>query len=263
MSLYFFKPVTPGLRGKVKILNNLFKGKVLNNFSKNLHFNSGRNNLGRITVRHKGGRRKRKYRFIDFFRSDIDLYGKVIRKEYDPNRNSNILLISYFNGIKSYIISPKNIKIDDILVSSFKPVLDSSYNIGDSNIIKNIPNGFKIHCLESFPGSGSRYSRSAGSYCTIISKNNFSANILLKSGKIKKFNLNCRATIGEVGNNEHNLIKKGKAGVSRLMGIRPTVRGVAMNPIDHPHGGGEGKTSGGRDPVSPWGIPTKGYKTKI
>lgn len=259
MNLYVFKPTTPGVRGKTKILNKLFKGRVIKKFSKKLNYSAGRNNLGRITVRHKGGRCKRKYRIIDFFRSDINLYGKVVREEYDPNRNSNILLINYFNGSKSYIISPKNIKIKDILVSSF----NSSLNIGNSNIIKNIPNGLKIHCLENYPGSGAKYSRSSGSYCTIISKNNFSANILLKSGKIKKFNLNCRATIGEVGNDKYNLIKKGKAGVSRLMGIRPTVRGVAMNPVDHPHGGGEGKTSGGRDPVSPWGIPTKGYKTKI
>lgn len=259
MNLYVFKPVTSGLRGKIKLLNKLSKCKVLNRFCKSLNYHAGRNNLGRITVRHKGGRCKRRYRVIDFFRSNSGLYGKVVREEYDPNRNSNILLINYFNGEKSYIISPKNIKIKDILVSS----LDSPLNIGNSNIIKNIPNGFKIHCLESFPGSGAKYSRSSGSYCTIISKNNSSVNILLKSGKIKKFNLNCKATIGEVGNNDYNLIKKGKAGVNRLLGIRPTVRGVAMNPVDHPHGGGEGKTSGGRDPVSPWGIPTKGYKTKI
>lgn len=259
MNLYFYKPITPGFRGKSKILINLYKGRPLNKLSKNLKYNAGRNNIGRITVRHKGGRCKRIYRFLDIYRSILDLPGRVIRKEYDPNRNCNILLICYSNGLKNYIVSPKNIKLNNIIISSN----NSSINIGNSNILKNIPIGTKIHCLESYPNSGAKYARSSGSYCTLISKDNFYSKILLKSGEIKKFNLNCRATIGEVGNEGFNLIKKGKAGVNRLKGIRPTVRGVAMNPFDHPHGGGEGKTSGGRDPVTPWGKPTKGYKTRL
>ncbi|ASS47032.1 50S ribosomal protein L2p (L8e) [Candidatus Nasuia deltocephalinicola] len=262
MSLFFYKPITPGLRGKSKLINNFYKFTISKKFYKIINYKAGRNNLGHITVRHKGGRCKRKYRILDFYRSYLNLKAKVLRIEYDPYRNSNILFISYFNGKKSYIISPKNIKINNVIISSKDCFSKDSLNIGNSFLLNNIPEGTKIHCLENYPGGGAKYSRSSGSFCILISKNNNYANVLLKSGKMKKFNLNCRATIGEVGNEKYNLIKKGKAGVNRLKGIRPTVRGVAMNPVDHPHGGGEGKTSGGRDPVSPWGLPSKGFKTK-
>lgn len=247
MSLFYFKPITPGLRGKSKLFCNFYKGNINKCFYKILKYRAGRNNLGHITVRHKGGKCKRKYRLLDFFRSKEDLYAKVLRVEYDPYRNSNILFIKYFNGKKDYIISPKNININSIIISSKNCPL----TIGNSLIVKNIPEGTKIHCVEKIPLGGAKYSRSAGSFCILISKTFKYANILLKSGKMKKINLNCKATVGEVGNEKYNLIKKGKAGVNRLKGVRPTVRGVAMNPVDHPHGGGEGRTSGGRDPVSP------------
>ncbi|WP_259286100.1 50S ribosomal protein L2 [Candidatus Nasuia deltocephalinicola] len=259
MVLFRFKPVTSGLRNKVKILNNLYKFKHFKKNSKILKFNAGRNNKGVISVRHRGGRLKRKYRYIDFFRNKDDISGIVERIEYDPNRNSNLSLILYSDGERRYIISPKNLFISNIIISGpYSPL-----KIGNTLHLKNIPLGVKIHCVESTPGNGAVYSRSAGSYCVVISNYFNFVIVMLRSGLLKKLSFMCRATIGEVGNSEHFLIKLGKAGCKRNFGIRPTVRGVAMNPVDHPHGGGEGKSSGGRDPVTPWGKLLKPLKKNV
>ncbi|WP_259288829.1 50S ribosomal protein L2 [Candidatus Nasuia deltocephalinicola] len=259
MVLFKFKPVTSGSRNKIKIFNDLYKFKFFKKNSKILKFNAGRNNRGVISVRHLGGRLKRKYRYVDFFRNKDNILGVVERIEYDPNRNSNLSLILYSDGERRYIISPKNLFISNTVISG----IYSPLKIGNNLYLKYIPLGIKIHCVESRPGGGAVYSRSAGSYCTIISGSLNFVVIMLKSGLIKKINFMCRATIGEVGNSEHFLIKLGKAGSKRRLGIRPTVRGVAMNPIDHPHGGGEGKSSGGRDPVSPWGRLSKPLKKNV
>ncbi|AGS33179.1 50S ribosomal subunit protein L2 [Candidatus Nasuia deltocephalinicola str. NAS-ALF] len=259
MSLFHFKPTTPGLRNKIKLFNNLYKGNSIKKLCKNIISKSGRNNDGRITIRHKGGRLKRYYRFIDFFRNKLDIIGKVERIEYDPNRNSNISLILYNDGERRYIISPKNLNIGDFIISAN----NSKIKVGNNLLLKNIPNGVKIHCIEKTPGSGGVFARSAGSYATVYSKDLKNVTIILNSGKYKTLNNFCKATIGEVGNADHFNIKFGKAGSKRILGIRPTVRGVAMNPVDHPHGGGEGKTSGGRDPVSPWGKLSKSFKKHV
>ncbi|WP_259286269.1 50S ribosomal protein L2 [Candidatus Nasuia deltocephalinicola] len=259
MILFKFKPTTPGTRNKIKVFNNLYKFKFFKKNSKILRSNSGRNNKGVISVRHKGGRLKRKYRYVDFFRNKDNILGIVERIEYDPNRNSNILLILYSDGERRYIISPKNLFISNTVISGiFSPL-----KIGNAMCLKYIPLGLKIHCIESKPGKGAVYSRAAGSYCVIVSNFFYTVIIMLNSGLLKKLNSMCRATIGEVGNSEYFLTKFGKAGSRRLQGIRPTVRGVAMNPVDHPHGGGEGKSSGGRDPVSPWGKISKPLKKNV
>ncbi|WP_259289090.1 50S ribosomal protein L2 [Candidatus Nasuia deltocephalinicola] len=259
MVLFKFKPKTSGTRNKVKIFNNLYKFKFFKKNSKILKSSAGRNNKGTISVRHIGGRFKRKYRYVDFFRNKDNILGIVERVEYDPNRNSNISLILYSDGERRYIISPKNLFISNTVISSFQTPL----KIGNTLCLKYIPLGIKIHCVESKPGKGGTYSRAAGSYCIIISNFYDNVIIMLKSGLLKKISFMCRATIGEVGNSEHFLIRLGKAGCKRHLGIRPTVRGVAMNPVDHPHGGGEGKSSGGRDPVSPWGRLSKPLKKNV
>lgn len=258
MILYNYKPVTPGLRGKIKIVNNLYKGKILKKNIKKIIFNAGRNNKGRITVRHKGGKRKRNYRFIDFFRNKEYIVGRIERFEYDPFRSSNIALIVYFDGERRYIIAPKNVSIGDQIVAGD----DVPINIGNYLPLRNIPIGTKIHCLENKAGKGMKIARSSGNYCTILSKSKKTVVVSTPSLSYITLDHNCRAVIGEVGNEEHFLINYGKAGAKRMRGIRPTVRGVAMNPVDHPHGGGEGKTSGGRDPVSPWGKISKVLKKK-
>ncbi|BAW80032.1 50S ribosomal protein L2 [Candidatus Nitrosoglobus terrae] len=218
----------------------------------------GRNNQGRITVRHRGGGHKRLYRVIDFNRDKIDISGYVERLEYDPNRSAHIALISYSDGEKRYIIAPKTIKMGDIVVSGQEvPIRD-----GNCLPLRNIPIGALIHCIELKPGKGAQLARSAGASCQLVAREDRYVTLRLRSGEMRKVLPECRATIGEVGNDEHGLCSLGKAGVKRWQGKRPTVRGVAMNPVDHPHGGGEGRTSGGRHPVSPWGIPTKGYKTR-
>ncbi len=259
MVLFKFKPVTSGTRNKIKIFNNLYKFKFFKKNSKILKSGGGRNNKGVISVRHIGGKSKRKYRYIDFFRNKDNIFGVVERIEYDPNRNSNILLILYSDGERRYIISPKNLFISDTIISGYTTPL----KIGNTLCLKYIPLGIKIHCVESKPGGGGIYSRAAGSYCVVVSSLYNTVIIMLKSGLLKKINFMCRATIGEVGNSEHFLIKLGKAGCKRHLGVRPTVRGVAMNPVDHPHGGGEGKSSGGRDPVSPWGKLSKPLKKDV
>ncbi|BEH03947.1 50S ribosomal subunit protein L2 [Candidatus Nasuia deltocephalinicola] len=258
MNLFKFKPTSPGVRNKIKLVNNLYKYKSFKFLKKSIKFKSGRNNTGSITIRHKGGRSKRFYRYLDVFRNKINIFGIIEKIEYDPNRNSNIFLILYSDGERRYIIACKNINIGEIIISSF----EAPIKIGNTLILKNIPLGTKIHCVEIKPGMGGKIARSAGCYCLLHFKSFEYVSIYLKSGLIINLNPYCRATIGEVGNSEHILIKKGKAGSKRNLGIRPTVRGVAMNPVDHPHGGGEGKTSGGRDPVSIWGKYCKSFKKK-
>ncbi len=259
MSLIKSKPTSPGRRFRVKIKDDtLYKGKPFAGLTQKSKRSGGRNNQGRITTRHIGGGHKRKYRIIDFKRDKDNINAKVERLEYDPNRNANIALLLYSDGERRYIIAPKNLKAGDLVVSG----KDSAINVGNSLPLKNIPVGTQVHCIEMKPGKGAQIARSAGTVAQIAALEGEYATLKLKSGEMRKINSDCRATIGEVGNSEYNLQSYGKAGAKRWLGIRPTVRGVAMNPIDHPHGGGEGKTSGGRDPVSPWGTPTKGYKTR-
>ena len=259
MSLIKSKPTSPGRRFRVKIKDeSRYKGKPFPGLTQKSKKSGGRNNQGRITTRHIGGGHKRKYRIIDFKRDKDDINAKVERLEYDPNRNANIALLLYSDGERRYIIAPKNLKAGDFVISG----KDSAINVGNSLPLKNIPVGTQVHCIEMKPGKGAQIARSAGTVAQIAAIEGEYATLKLKSGEMRKINSNCRATVGEVGNSEYNLQSYGKAGAKRWLGIRPTVRGVAMNPIDHPHGGGEGKTSGGRDPVSPWGTPTKGYKTR-
>jgi large subunit ribosomal protein L2 len=218
----------------------------------------GRNNAGRITTRHIGGGHKQHYRIIDFKRNKDNIPAKVERIEYDPNRSAYIALLLYNDGERRYIIAPKNLKVNDQVVSGEK----ASVNVGNTLVLKDIPVGTILHCVELKPGKGAQLARSAGTYVQFVAKEGQYATLRLKSGEVRKVLTECRATIGEVSNQEHSLKSFGKAGAKRWIGVRPTVRGVAMNPIDHPHGGGEGKTSGGRHPVSPWGVPTKGYRTR-
>ena len=259
MSLIKSKPTSPGRRFRIKISNpELYKGKPCSSLGQKSKKTGGRNNQGRITTRHIGGGHKKRYRIIDFKRDKDNVAAKVERLEYDPNRNANIALLLYIDGERRYIIAPKNLKQGDSVMSG----KDSSITIGNSLPIKNIPIGTQIHCIEMKPGKGAQIARSAGTVAQIVAIEGDYATVKLRSGEMRKIFSTCKATIGEVGNSEYNLQSFGKAGAKRWLGVRPTVRGVAMNPVDHPHGGGEGKTSGGRHPVSPWGTPTKGYKTR-
>ena len=218
----------------------------------------GRNNNGRITTRHRGGGHKQKYRLIDFKRSKDGIPAVVERIEYDPNRSANIALLKYADGERRYIIAPKGVSAGDRLVSGS----EAPIRAGNALPLRNIPVGSVVHCIELKPGKGAQIARSAGAAVQFVAKEGDYATIRLRSGEMRKVHVDCRATLGEVGNSEHNLTSIGKAGAVRWRGVRPTVRGVAMNPVDHPHGGGEGRTSGGRHPVSPWGTPTKGFKTR-
>lgn len=218
----------------------------------------GRNAQGRITVRHQGGGHKQLYRIIDFKRNKDGVSGIVERLEYDPNRTAYIALVLYKDGERRYIIAPKDLKAGDTVVSGH----DAPIKVGNTLPIRNIPVGSTIHCVELKPGKGAQIARSAGASMQLVAREGEYATVRLRSGEMRKILAECRATIGEVSNSEHNLRSLGKAGAVRWRGKRPTVRGVAMNPVDHPHGGGEGRTSGGRHPVSPWGTPTKGYKTR-
>jgi len=259
VSLIKSKPTSPGRRFRIKISNpELYKGKPCSSLIQKSKKTGGRNNQGRITTRHIGGGHKKRYRIIDFKRDKDNIAAKVERLEYDPNRNANIALLLYIDGERRYIIAPKNLKTGDSVVSG----KDSSITIGNSLPMKNIPVGTQVHCIEMKPGKGAQIARSAGTVAQIAAIEGDYVTVRLRSGEMRKIFSSCKATIGEVGNSEHNLQSFGKAGAKRWLGVRPTVRGVAMNPIDHPHGGGEGKTSGGRHPVSPWGTPTKGYKTR-
>ena len=259
MALIRSKPTSPGRRFRVKVSNpELHKGKPCESLIAKLSKTGGRNNKGRITTRHIGGGHKRSYRIIDFKRDKDNIAAKVERLEYDPNRNANIALLLYIDGERRYIIAPKNLNAGDSVMSG----KDSDISVGNSLPMENIPVGTQVHCIEMKPGKGAQIARSAGTVAQIAAIDGDYVTVKLRSGEMRKIFSKCKATIGEVGNSEYSLQSHGKAGAKRWLGVRPTVRGVAMNPIDHPHGGGEGKTSGGRHPVSPWGTPTKGYKTR-
>lgn len=259
MALVKSKPTSPGRRGQVKVVHkDIHKGKPHKALTRKLSKSGGRNNYGRITVRHIGGGAKSHYRVIDFKRNKDSIPAKVERIEYDPNRSALIALLLYKDGERSYIIAPDGLKAGSEVVSG-----DSSpIAVGNCLPLKNIPLGTVIHCVELKPGKGAQLLRSAGCSGQLVAKEGTYATLRLRSGEMRKVLLTCRAVVGVVSNSEHSLRSLGKAGATRWRGVRPTVRGVAMNPVDHPHGGGEGRTSGGRHPVSPWGVPTKGYKTR-
>jgi large subunit ribosomal protein L2 len=253
------KPTSPGRRGLVKVVHsNLHKGKPVRSLVETLPKTGGRNNMGRITVRHIGGGVRSKYRIIDWKRQKDHIEATVERLEYDPNRTALIALVLYKDGERRYIIAPANLKAGDTISSGEQAPIA----VGNCLPLKNIPVGTVIHAVELKPGKGAQLLRSAGASGQLIAKEGAFATIRLRSGEMRKVHTTCRAVVGEVSNSEHNLRSLGKAGATRWRGVRPTVRGVAMNPVDHPHGGGEGRTSGGRHPVSPWGVPTKGYKTR-
>ena len=253
------KPTSPGRRGLIKVVNpELHKGRSHRTLTVAKKRTSARNNQGRITVRRRGGGHKHHYRIIDFKRDKLDVFGKVERIEYDPNRTAHIALIVYADGERRYIIAPKGLVEGAEIVSS----VSAPIKPGNCMPLTNIPIGAMIHCIELRPGKGAQLVRSAGASAQLVARELDYALLKIRSGEIRRVLLTCFACIGEVSNSEHNLRSLGKAGASRWRGIRPTVRGVAMNPVDHPHGGGEGRTSGGRHPVSPNGIPTKGYKTR-
>jgi large subunit ribosomal protein L2 len=236
----------------------LHKGQPYRGLVEKKNKNGGRNNQGRITTRHIGGGHKQQYRIVDFKRDKTGIPGVVERLEYDPNRTANLVLIKYLDGERRYIIAPKGLAIgDDVISNNTAPIQP-----GNCMPMKNIPVGTQIHCIELKPGKGAQMIRSAGGSAQLVAKEGVYVTVRLRSGEMRKVHFDCKAVIGEVGNSEHSLASLGKAGASRWRGVRPTVRGVAMNPVDHPHGGGEGRTSGGRHPVSPWGQPTKGYKTR-
>ena len=254
-----FKPTSPSLREMVVATRDLTKGtKPLKKLLSRKMSKAGRNNQGRITTRHHGGGVKQKYREIDFKRNKVDIPAKISAIVYDPNRTCNIALIVYADGVKTYILAPVGLNVGDSIISS-----DSAdIKAGNSKLLRDIPVGTLVHNVELKPGAGGQMARSAGAYAQLMAKEGDYVMIRLPSGELRKVKSDCRATIGQVGRIEHELEKVGKAGKNRHRGIRPAVRGVVMNPVDHPHGGGEGRTSGGRHPVSPWGLPTRGYKTR-
>jgi len=259
MALVKCKPTSPGRRHVIKVVNaDLFKGKPYAPLLEKKSKSGGRNNNGRITTRHIGGGHKQHYRVIDFKRNKDGIPAVVECLEYDPNRTSNIALLRYADGERRYIIASKGMKAGDQIVSGAEAPIQS----GNCMPLRNIPLGSVVHCVEMKAGKGAQIARSAGAYVQLVAREGDYATLRLRSGEIRKIRTECRATFGEVGNSEHSLRSLGKAGASRWRGVRPTVRGVAMNPVDHPHGGGEGRTSGGRHPVSPWGTPTKGHKTR-
>jgi large subunit ribosomal protein L2 len=259
MAIVKSKPTSPGSRFVVRIKNDeLHKGKPFAPLLSKNSKSGGRNNQGRITTRHIGGGHRQHYRNIDFKRNKVDIPAVVERLEYDPNRTANIALVLFRDGERRYIIAPKGLVVgQEILSSETVPVKP-----GNCMPLRNIPMGTTVHCVELKPGKGAQVARSAGTSVQLVARDGAHATIRMRSGEMRKVMADCRAVIGEVSNSEHNLASLGKAGASRWRGVRPTVRGVVMNPVDHPHGGGEGRTSGGRHPVSPWGMPTKGYKTR-
>ncbi len=259
MALVKVKPTSPGRRAVVKVVTpDLYKGRPLAALVESQSKNAGRNNSGRITVRHQGGGHKQHYRVIDFRRNKDGIPAKVERIEYDPNRTAHIALLCYADGERRYIVAPKGLVVGQQLLNGS----DAPIKAGNTLPLRNIPVGTTIHCIEMKPGKGAQLARSAGTSVQLLAREGSYAQLRLRSGEIRRVHVDCRATIGEVSNEENSLRSIGKAGANRWRGIRPTVRGVAMNPIDHPHGGGEGKTAAGRDPVSPWGTPTKGYRTR-
>jgi large subunit ribosomal protein L2 len=236
----------------------LFKGRPFDALVEAQNKTAGRNNNGHITTRHRGGGHKQHYRIIDFRRDKDGIAAKVERIEYDPNRSAHIALLCYADGERRYIIAPKGVAVGQSLMSG----AEAPIRPGNALPLRNIPVGSTIHCIEMLPGKGAQLARSAGGSAQLLAREGTYAQVRLRSGEIRRVHIECRATIGEVGNEEHNLRQFGKAGAIRWRGIRPTVRGVAMNPIDHPHGGGEGRTGEAQAPVSPWGTPTKGFKTR-
>ncbi len=259
MALVKMKPTTPGQRGQVRLVNaHLYKGRPVDALTSSMSKSAGRNNNGHITVRHHGGGHKQQYRMIDFRRDKDGIPAKVERLEYDPNRTAHIALLCYADGERRYIIAPRGVEVGTTLISG----AEAPIKPGNALPIRNIPVGTTIHCIEMLPGKGAQMARTAGASVQLLAREGTYAQLRLRSGEIRKAHIECRATIGEVGNGEHSLRQIGKAGANRWRGIRPTVRGVVMNPVDHPHGGGEGKTAAGRDPVSPWGTKTKGYRTR-
>lgn len=259
MALVKVKPTSAGRRAVVKVVNpNLHKGKPYAGLVEKQNSKAGRNNHGHVTTRHQGGGHKQHYRIVDFRRNKDGIPAKVERLEYDPNRSANIALLVYADGERRYIIAPKGLTVGAQLISGSEAPIKA----GNTLPLRNIPVGTTIHCVEMVPGKGAQLARAAGTSVQLLAREGSYAQLRLRSGEIRRVHVECRATIGEVGNEENNLRSIGKAGAQRWRGIRPTVRGVAMNPIDHPHGGGEGKTAAGRDPVSPWGTPTKGYRTR-
>ena len=256
MAVVKVKPTSPGRRAVVKVVHkHLHKGKPEASLLEPQMQNAGRNNNGHITIRHKGGGHKHHYRVVDFKRIKDGIPAKVERIEYDPNRTAHIALLCYADGERRYIIAPRGVAVGSELQSG----IDAGIKPGNCLPLRNIPVGTTVHCVEMQPGRGAQLARSAGAAVQVLAREGIHAQLRLRSGEIRKVHVDCRATIGEVGNEEHNLRSIGKAGANRWRGIRPTVRGICMNPVDHPHGG---RSNGGGHPVSPWGTPAKGYKTR-
>ena len=259
MAVQKSKPTSAGRRFVVGVRTpDLHKGDPHGPLLDSKHRSGGRNNQGRITVRHHGGGHKKRYRVVDFKRNKDGIAGKVERLEYDPNRSAHLALILYKDGERRYIIAPKGLGVGDTVMSGSEAPIKT----GNALPLGSIPVGSVVHCIEMKPGKGAQLVRSAGGSAQLAAREGRYATLRLRSGEMRRIHVDCRATMGEVGHDEHNLRKLGKAGATRWRGVRPTVRGVAMNPVDHPHGGGEGRSSGGRHPVTPWGVPTKGYKTR-
>ncbi|MFY0992176.1 50S ribosomal protein L2 [Halomonas sp. C05BenzN] len=259
MAIVKTKPTSAGRRHVVKIVGEaLYKGRPYAPLLEKQSRSGGRNNNGRITTRHVGGGHRQHYRIIDFKRTKDGIPAVVERLEYDPNRSAHIALLKYLDGERRYIIAPRGVSAGDRLESG----VNAAIRKGNALPLRNIPLGSTVHCIELKPGKGAQLARSAGTSAQLVAREGNYATLRLRSGEMRKVLAECRATLGEVSNSEHSLRQLGKAGAKRWRGVRPTVRGVAMNPVDHPHGGGEGRTSGGRHPVTPWGVPTKGHKTR-
>jgi large subunit ribosomal protein L2 len=259
MAVVKCKPTSPGRRHVIRVVHtDLYKGKPYAPLLEKKSKSGGRNNNGRITTRHIGGGHKQRYRVIDFKRNKDGIHAVVERLEYDPNRTANIALLKYADGEHRYIIAAKGMQAGDQVISG----AEAPIKTGNCMPLRNMPLGSMVHCVEMKAGKGAQIARSAGAAVQLVARAGDYATLRLRSGEMRKIRTECRATLGEVSNSENSLRSLGKAGASRWRGVRPTVRGVAMNPVDHPHGGGEGRTSGGRHPISPWGTPTKGYKTR-
>lgn len=259
MAIVKTNPTSAGRRFVVKVVgDDLHKGAPHAPLVEKKSKSGGRNNKGRISVRHRGGGHKQRYRVVDFKRNKVAVPAVVERIEYDPNRSAHLALLKYADGERAYIIAPKGLAAGDQVEAGEQAAI----SVGNCIPLRNIPVGTLVHCVELRPGKGAQMARSAGAAAQLVAREGAHATLRLRSGEMRKVLSECRAVIGEVGNGEHSLRKLGKAGATRWRGVRPTVRGVVMNPVDHPHGGGEGRTSGGRHPVTPWGVPTKGFKTR-
>jgi large subunit ribosomal protein L2 len=259
MALRKANPTSPGRRFVVQpVTEGLHKGRPVKSLVRKQSKTGGRNNQGRLTMRHRGGGHKQSYRVVDFRRNKDGVPARVERLEYDPNRSAHLALLLYADGERRYIVAPRGLTVGDQVASG----TSAPIHPGNALPLGSIPLGTEVHCIELRPGRGAQMIRSAGGVAQLVAREGRYATLRLRSGETRRVLVDCRATIGSVGNSEHSLRSLGKAGAKRWRGIRPTVRGVAMNPVDHPHGGGEGRTSGGRHPVSPWGTPAKGYKTR-